>query len=304
MAGAIKDFFNRNLGRDPKESYWTCPRCRTQNPLGTPFCIKCAEEEEKKEAENDKVKLETENNPLVAGLVQTLNAYLKVGQVPSREVAEAAAKMGIVVNAPQELALAPIAQLDKLADKFINDNRTMATGSGAVMGLPGGLFMLATIPADLSALTHYSFKMISGVAQTYGFETRSEEGRAIALLLYAGAQGIEEIKVGGEMVLLSSLTKNLLIKPYRDLITKRIIYQLAKEIGAGIAQRGVSRVIPLLGSVVGGTANYMFMSTLGVRVKNYYRGQLQDMQDKHKKPTAPLASNSPAEFTLGEDNPI
>ena len=294
MAGAIKDFFKFNKPKDSKESYWTCPRCKTQNPLTSPFCLTCAEEEEHGEIQEEKVRLQADNNPLVATLIQALNMYLHAAQVPSREVADEARKRGIKINMPQELALAPVQQLDQIADRFASNNRIMATGSGAVMGLPGGLLMLATIPTDISAVTFYSLKAISGIAQSYGFETRSEEGRSIALLLFAGATGIETITVGGSQVFLSTLTKNVLAKPYRDLIVRVTIKELATKLGLGVAERGVSRLIPVLGSVVGGTANYMFLTTVTENAKQHYRNKLieQNKQNQILK-SVPIPTPAP-----------
>ncbi len=303
MAGSIKDFFNFYK---PKEAYWTCPRCKTQNPLGTPFCIQCAAQEEQADAQEEKLRLETDNNPLIASLIQTLNYCLQGSQIPSREVASEAAKLGIKINAPQEIGLVPVRELDRLADRFTNSNRIMATGSGAVMGLPGGLLMLATIPTDISALTYYSLRTISGIGQTYGSETRSEEGRAVALLLFAGATGVESITVGGTQVLLSTLTKNVLTKPYRDLIIKRVVREVAKDLGLGIAQRGAGRFIPVLGSVIGGTANYLFISNVAGRAKAHYRAKLVDQLQTIppvNMPPVPAKNYSQAE-ELGEDNPI
>lgn len=321
MAGTLRDFFNfnPNKNKDNKEAYWTCPRCKTRNPLETPFCLKCAEEEAQSEVEREKVRLEIDNNPLVATLVQTLNMYLQVAQLPSRDVAEEAARLGIVINAPQEIALVPVGQLDKLANRFIDSNRLMATGSGALMGFPGGLLMLATIPADISALTYYAFRTISGIAQSYGFETRSEEGRAIALLLFAGASGIESIEIAGSQVLLSSLSRNILSKPYRDFVTKELVKRIAMELSKSIARQGASRIVPVLGSVVGGTANYIFMSNLAERSKKYYRARLLEMRGKSEsKPNTNGTSNGRGNVPLdkfdrptdryfdevGEDNPI
>ena len=316
MAGALRDFFNLNRNKESKETYWTCPKCRTQNPLGSPFCLKCAEDEEKLGADQEKVHLDTDNNPLTNTLVQALNLYLQVAQIPSREVAEEAHKHGIVINAPQEIALVPVKELDHLADQFVNANRLRATGSGALMGFPGGALMLATIPADISALAYYSFRTISGIAQCYGSETRSEEGRTIALLLFAGASGIESINVAGSQVLLSSLTKNVLTKPYRDLIMKRIVQEIAKDLGMGIARQGAARLVPVLGSVIGGTANYLFISNVADRAKTYYRMKLLElraMQDRTPRlpapapalPKARILPQLPPRFDeLGEDNPI
>ncbi len=293
MAGALRDFFNLNKSKGPKEAYWTCPKCKTQNSLSSPFCVKCAADTEQPKAaevKREKVTLETDNNRLTAALVQMLNLYLQTGQMPSREVAAEAEKMGIHINAPQEIALVPVKQLDQLADRFADSHRIMATGSGAVLGLPGGLALLATIPTDVSALTWFSFRTISGIAQTYGSETRSEEGRTIALLIFAGALGMDKVTVAGSEVFLSSLTKNVLTKPYRDLIIKQVVPQVAKWIGLGLAERGLGRAIPLFGGVVGATSNYLFMSNLSTRTKTYYRTRLLEQR------------NNPQ--NLGDDNPI
>ncbi len=314
MAGALRDFFNLNRNKESKETYWTCPKCRTQNPLGSPFCLKCAEDEERAGDDQEKVHLDTDNNPLINTLVQALNLYLQVAQIPSREVAEEARKHGIVINAPQEIALVPVKELDHLADRFVNANRLRATGSGALMGFPGGALLLATIPADISALAYYSFRTISGIAQCYGSETRTEEGRTIALLLFAGASGIESINVAGSQVLLSSLTKNVLTKPYRDLIMKRIVQEIAKDLGMGIARQGAARLVPVLGSVIGGTANYLFISNVADRAKTYYRMKLLELralQDQTPRLAAPVPAlpqgrlqPQPRFDEPGEDNPI
>jgi hypothetical protein len=285
MAGALRDFFNLNKNKEPKEAYWTCPNCKSKNPLDSPFCLKCAEEEEKAETNQDKVRLQTEDNPLVGALIQMLTLYLQTGQIPSKEVAAEARKIGIHVNAPQEIGLAPIKQLDQLATRFVDNNRLMATGSGAVMGLPGGLALLATIPADISALSYFSFRTISGIAQSYGSETRSEEGRAIALLLFAGATGLESVTVGGTQVFLSSLTRNVLTRPYQNFIVSKIVIpQLAEYLGVQAVGKGLFRVVPVLGGLVGGTANYLFISNVAERAKNHYRMRLLEQRSKQDQP--------------------
>ena len=291
MAGALRDFFNLNKSKEPKEAYWTCPRCKTRNPLNSPFCLKCAEEEEKAETGPDKVRLEAENNPLIAALIQMLTLYLQTGQIPSKEVAAEASKLGIHINAPQEIALVPVKHLVRLADRFVENNRLMATGSGAVMGLPGGLALLATIPADISALSYFSFRTISGIAQSYGSETRSEEGRTIALLLFAGASGLETVTVAGTQVFLSSLTKNVLTRPYQNfIVSKVVIPQLAEYLGVRAAGKGLFKLVPVLGGLVGGTANYLFISNVAERAKGHYRMKLLEQRSKPDQP--------------GEENPI
>jgi len=75
-------------------------------------------------------------------------------------------------------------------------------------------------------------------------------------------------------------------------------------------------LVPVLGSVIGGTANYLFISNVADRTKTYYRMKLLEQRAKYDNtprlpapvPALPPARSRPQprfdEFELGEDNPI
>jgi hypothetical protein len=130
--------------------------------------------------------------------------------------------------------------------------------------------MLATIPADISALTYFSLRAISGISQSYSFESGTEEARLTALLLFAGASGVESVSIGGSQVVITNLATNVLTKPYRDMITTRVVRQVATE----LTGKSLARFIPILGGVVGGTTNYLFLKSVGSRSRNHFRMRL------------------------------
>jgi hypothetical protein len=262
-------FGNKNTPKAEKDtdrSFWVCQNCQTENPLGAPFCLRCAQSEEKE----DTTKVAEEENPLFAPLVKALDWYAREAQVKPEDVLAEARLNGIFVKQIQELQQVPVKRLDKIAGTFQSQNQLLVTGTGVLAGLPGGLLMLATIPADISALTYFSLRAISGISQSYGFESNSEEGRLTALLLFAGASGVESISIGGTQVLLTNIATNVLTKPYRDMVMTRVVRQIATE----LISKNLARVVPILGGIVGGTTNFIFLRNVGNRARNHFRMRL------------------------------
>ncbi|MEI6045735.1 MAG: EcsC family protein [Chloroflexota bacterium] len=258
-------FGNKNNKVEKDKSFWICLNCKTENEIGAPFCLRCAQSEDK-----ENVKAVEENNSLFAPLVKALDWYADVAQIKPEEVLAEARLKGVYVKRLEELKQAPIKRLDNIALRFQDENQLLVTGTGVLAGIPGGLLMLATIPADISALTYFSLRAISGISQSYGFESNSEEGRLTALLLFAGASGVESVSIGGSQVVITNLATNVLTKPYRDLITTRVIRQVATE----LTGKSLARFIPFFGGIVGGTTNYLFLKSVGSRARNHFRMRL------------------------------
>lgn len=259
-------FGNKPTKTDKDKSFWVCTNCKTENPIGAPFCMRCAQNEDKEDAAQP-------NDPsaaLFAPLLKALDRYAELAQVKPEEVLAEARLQGVYVKTVEELQQAPLKRLDLIASTFQNQNQLLVTSTGVLAGLPGGLLMLATIPADISALSYFSLRAISGISQSYGFESSSEAARLTALLLFAGASGVESVSIGGSQVVLTNIATNVLTKPYRDLITARVVRQVATE----FTGKTLGRFIPILGGVVGGTTNYLFLKNVGNRARNHFRMKL------------------------------
>lgn len=258
-------FGNKAPKAEKDKSFWVCTNCKAENPIGAPFCMRCAQNEDKEPAQP-----EDPAAALFAPLLKALDRYAELAQVKPEEVLAEARLQGVYVKKIEELQQAPVKRLDAIATMFQNQNQLLVTSTGVLAGLPGGLLMLATIPADISALSYFSLRAISGISQSYGFESNSESARLTALLLFAGASGVESVSIGGSQVVLTNLATNVLTKPYRDLITARVVRQVAVE----LTGKSLGKFIPIVGGVVGGTTNYLFLKSVGNRARNHFRMRL------------------------------
>src|SRR5689334_3261452 len=114
-------FGNKNPPKSEKDkSFWVCPNCKTENELGAPFCIRCAQAEEK-----EGTKAPEEENPLFAPLVKALDWYAEVAQVKPDEVIREARLHGIFVKQIEELQRVPVKRLDNISNTFQNQNQLL-----------------------------------------------------------------------------------------------------------------------------------------------------------------------------------
>ena len=83
-------------------------------------------------------------------------------QKESKELVEA-----IVENGPVNAQISQDS-LRKMAKKIINERTIVSTGASFVAGLPGGLAMAATIPADMLQFYGVALRMAQELAYLYG----------------------------------------------------------------------------------------------------------------------------------------
>ena len=70
----------------------------------------------------------------------------------------------------------PTNTIDKIADEVIKYERNCVSGISAVLGMPGGIAMAATIPADIAQYYGYMLRATQELMYLYGFpEINTEE---------------------------------------------------------------------------------------------------------------------------------
>jgi hypothetical protein len=65
--------------------------------------------------------------------------------------------------------------------------------------------------------------------------------------------------------------KDLVRKQVIERFVPRLIERIAVQAGGEIAENGLARLVPVLGSVVGGTLNYYFVRGWGRRAQRHFR---------------------------------
>lgn len=171
---------------------------------------------------------------------------------------------------------------DKVANGLINSRTLTSTGASFAAGVPGGIAMAATIPADTVQFFGIALRMAQELGYLYGYEDFwDDEDINIEkvngdLILFLGVM----FGVGGSTaaikVLSSKLSEQALKKIPQKALTKTFYYPIIKKtlgfIGVKVTKdtfaKGVSKVIPVLGGIVSGSITFASMSKMGNKLKN------------------------------------
>ena len=134
--------------------------------------------------------------------------------------------------------------VDKLGlDKFINQCAYLAAGSGAISG-SGGLFtMIVGVPLDFINLITQQFRV------------------TMAIMYYH--RGSYQVGFDEFMKLIATSLKI----DAGVTITKTMMEGIAEKLLLILGTRTAERMVPVVGAVIGGTANYLFIKRMGKSVK-------------------------------------
>lgn len=171
--------------------------------------------------------------------------------------------------------------LDKIAKAHIEKRTLQSTGVSFATGLPGGLAMAATIPADTLQFFGVALRMAQELAYLFG-QKDMWDGQSInservkgELTIFLGVM----FGVGGSAsamkILSAKLSQQMLKKLPQQALTKTIYYPIIKKVASSIGIRitkktfaqGVSKAIPVLGGVISGTLTYASMKPMGNRLR-------------------------------------
>jgi hypothetical protein len=129
-------------------------------------------------------------------------------------------------------------------EAYINRCATLAATTGAVAGAGGGVTLLVGLPADMINTITQQFKVTLAVIY-------NETGRYKVSFK-------EFMKVVGLSVGIEMGVKGL------EFLTVKI----AKELLKRLASRTAGRIIPIIGGVIGGGVNFIFIKSIGGTLLN------------------------------------
>lgn len=174
----------------------------------------------------------------------------------------------------------PRSKLRKMALKIVNSRALVSSGASFAAGLPGGLAMAATIPADILQFYGVALRVAQEIAYLYGEEdlwcdnALDTEKVTNQLILYCGVMLGASGASQAVRVLSSSLAKQALKKLPQKALTKTFYYPIVKSIakffGAKMTKdvfaKGVSKAVPIVGGVVSGGITFLSMRPMGIRL--------------------------------------
>lgn len=203
-------------------------------------------------------------------------------------LAEQFADLG--VNIQDIITLGPVEagvsreDISNMANKLIIKRTSQSSVASFVAGIPGGLAMAATIPADIMQFFGMALKLAQELSYMYGAQNLWVDGKIddervkSQLIMYCGVMFGVSGAVSGVRVLSTQIAKTTLKKLPQKALTKTFWYPIIKQIGKFLSinitkstvAKGVSKAIPVIGGVISGSLNFATMLPMAKRLYNAF----------------------------------
>lgn len=171
-------------------------------------------------------------------------------------------------------------RLKDIANKLILKRTSQSSLASFAAGIPGGLAMAATIPADVLQFFGMALRLAQELSYLYGAQDLWQNGQVDdekvknQLLLYCGVMFGVSGAVSGVRVLSTQIAKTTLKKLPQKALTKTFWYPIIKQIGKAVGikvtkttvAQGVSKAIPIIGGVISGSLNFASMMPMANRL--------------------------------------
>jgi len=225
---------------------------------------------------------------------------LKPGKTPDRiqhaiswasksdpEVLRVHRSRGHKVQRFEDIRQLTVAQDDHVAKHFARKYRHRAFLTGAITGLPGGLWALVAAGADVQLTAVYAVRMAADIAQSYGYDTALPEEQAHLAEVLALAAGIDSLRGIGNW-----LTREGLVHLLPEILP-RVLVKVSVRLTEEQAAKLVGRIIPGIGAAVGGVIDYTFLRVAGERAIAFYHQRY--LVDHGLEPAESLPTFAPAQ---------
>lgn len=153
--------------------------------------------------------------------------------------------------------------IKKHAKGIINFETTKVTALSTLAGIPGGLAMIGTIPADLAQFYAHVLRVIQKLMYLYGWDdigNMDEETKNLLLIFLGAMSGVEAAEKAITELCKSATTKvsktiaaKALTKTTLYPIIKKICVMLGVKVTKKIFAQWIAKVVPIIGGIVSGT---------------------------------------------------
>ncbi|MDF2048871.1 hypothetical protein [Arthrobacter sp. Cr_A7] len=173
-----------------------------------------------------------------------------------RAIAESPAAAGI-----------PLKVITEVANTSIAYETSKVTGLSALAGIPGGLAMVGTVPADLAQYMGHMLRIAQKLAYIYSWpdlfadaDDDIDEATQSMLILFVGVMFGVHIAQGGVARVANMVAANVAKKLPQQALTQGIIYPIVKKVasylGVNMTKKlfasGIAKAIPVVGAVLSG----------------------------------------------------
>lgn len=173
-----------------------------------------------------------------------------------RAIAETPAAAGI-----------PLKVIAEIANTSIAYETSKVTGISTVAGIPGGLAMIGTVPADLAQYLGHMLRIAQKLAYIYSWpdlfaddDDEIDEATESMLILFVGVMFGVQIAQSGVARVAGMVAATVAKKLPQKALTQGVIYPIVKKVagylGVSMTKKlfasGVAKAIPIVGAVLSG----------------------------------------------------
>lgn len=196
---------------------------------------------------------------------------------PKEVIDDAVAYNPLHAKIPQE-------DIEKIADEVIQYERVCVSGISAALGTPGGVAMVATIPADIAQYYGYMLRATQKLLYLYGFpqidvekdgqpiDTETMNTLIVCMGVMYGVAGANNalkamakaLGTGVEKQLMKKALTKGAIYPIVKSVSKWFGVKMTKEVFAGFFKKA----IPVVGGVIGGGLTYATFKPCCEKLRN------------------------------------
>lgn len=174
-------------------------------------------------------------------------------------------------------------ELDKIAKACIDYETLKVTSLSALSGLPGGIALIGTVPADLAQYYGHILRILQKLVYLYGWEALFtydgylDDETSSLLTLFVGIMfgvngaratisHITELasKRASKIIVQKALTKGTIYP-----IVKKIAQSLGVQMSKGVFAKGAAKTIPIVGALSSGVLTYATYKPMAYKLKSY-----------------------------------
>lgn len=171
------------------------------------------------------------------------------------------------INTSPAAAGIPLKVITAIANTSIAYETSKVTGLSAIAGIPGGLAMAGTVPADLAQSMGHILRIVQKLAYIYSWpDLFADDGEDVdeategMLVLFVGVMFGVQLAQGGVTRVAGMVAANVARKLPQKALTKGVIYPIVKKVasylGVSMTKKifasGVAKAIPVAGAVLSG----------------------------------------------------
>ncbi len=178
-----------------------------------------------------------------------------------------------------------VSQIDKIAKSCINYETNKVTSISALAGIPGGVAMFGTVPADTVQYFAHIIRILQKLIYLYGWEDvynsdgDFDDETINRLTLFIGVM----FGVNAANAAVTKLAQSAALKVEKSLVnkalTKGVIYPVVKKIAnilgvkmtKQVFAKSVGKIVPVIGGGISGGLTYVTFRPSAIRLKNHLK---------------------------------